>query len=315
MVYTGTTFRGSESGQVVTSTFTREKLELDEVVIEITHSGVCGTDLHGLNKDMVLGHEGVGIAVEVGSACMRVKCVSGNDIWCPNLRTFIAADFDQGSFGTIAIRKEQWLFVVPEGLKSEHAAPLMCGGATVFSPLIEYVKPIDRVGIVGVGGLGHLAIQFAAKMGCDVVVLSGTDAKREEAMKLGATEFYATKGVVDYSTLGIKKPLNHLFLTTSVAPEQLDAYYPILDEMAKIMPLTVAAGTIKAAYNPTIFRGMQIIGSKCCNRYVQGKMLEFAARNEVFPVIEVFEMSEAGANEAVKKLQEGNMRYRGVLIK
>ncbi|KAK1236461.1 hypothetical protein PQX77_000297 [Marasmius sp. AFHP31] len=332
MVYKGTTFRGSKSGQVVTSTFSRDTIDPDEVVVEITHSGLCGTDLHYLRQDMVLGHEGVGVAVEVGSACRRVKvgdrvgwgypnytcmecdhCTSGNDQWCQKAHMFGETNLDQGSFGTLAIRKEQWLFVIPDGLKSEHAGPLMCGGATVFTPLIDYVKPVDRVGIVGIGGLGHLAITFAAKMGCDVVVFSGTESKREEAMQLGATEFYATKGVEDYSTLGLKKPLNHLLLTTSVVPERLDVFYPILDQRAKIFPLTVDFGNLQTAYGPTIFRGMQIIGSKIAGRYAQTKMLEFAARNKVTPIIEVFPMTEEGANEAVQRLQAGKVRYRAVL--
>ncbi|KAF9268652.1 NADP-dependent alcohol dehydrogenase [Marasmius fiardii PR-910] len=332
MGYEGTTFRGSQSGQVVKSSFSRDKIYPDEVVIKVTHSGICGTDLHFLKKDMVLGHEGVGVAIEVGSACTRVKvgdrvgwgyphstcmscdhCIRGDEQWCPKAQLFGEADLDQGSFSNLAIRKEHWLFVVPDGLKSEQAAPLMCGGATVFEPLIEHVKPIDRVGIVGVGGLGHLAIAFAAKMGCDVVVFSGTEAKREEAMKLGASEFYATQGVSDYSTLGLRKPLNHLLITTSVAPEHLDIYYPLLDEKAKVFPLTVDFGNINAPYGPTIFRGIQIIGSKIANRYNHTKMLDFAARNKVFPIIEVFPMSQSGANEAIRKLQEGNVRYRAVL--
>ncbi|KAL0072639.1 hypothetical protein AAF712_000402 [Marasmius tenuissimus] len=224
------------------------------------------------------------------------------------------ADFDQGSFATLSVRKEQWVFVVPEGIKSEYAAPLMCGGATVFTPLIEHAKPVDRVGIVGIGGLGHLAIQFAAKMGCTVVVFSGTDSKRDEAMKLGAHEFYATKGVEDYSTLGLKKPLNHLLLTTSVAPDRLDVYYSILDQRAKIFPLTVADGTIATAYSPTLLRGINIIGSILASRHVHTKMLDFAARNKVFPIVEVFPMTEEGVNTAIKKLQDGKVRYRAVLV-
>ncbi|KAK1231790.1 hypothetical protein PQX77_005082 [Marasmius sp. AFHP31] len=330
----GTTFRGSESGRVVKSSFRREKLEPDEVVIEITHSGLCGTDIHYLEQDMVLGHEGVGIAVEVGAGCTRVKkgdrvgwgypqstcmqcdqCTSGHDQWCKEARMYGEADFDQGSFGTLAIRKEQWVFQIPDTMNSEHAAPLMCGGATVFTPLIEHVRPIDRVGVVGIGGLGHLAIQFAAKMGCDVVVFSGTDSKRDEAMKLGANEFYATKGVEDYSTLGLKKPLNHLLITSSVAPERLDTYYSILDQRAKIFPLTVTSGNITTAQQPTTLTGVQVVGSKIASRYMQSKILDFAARNEVFPILELFPLNEEGANEAIKKLQEGNVRYRAVLAK
>ncbi|KAI3618863.1 nadp-dependent alcohol dehydrogenase [Moniliophthora roreri] len=331
MVYQGTTFKGSVSGRVVKSSFTKDGLKPDEVVIKVTHSGLCGTDLHFLKEDMVLGHEGIGEVVEVGPACTKVKvgdrvgwgyphsscaqcdqCLSGNDQWCRYAKIFGEADLDQGSFSNLAIWKEQWLFVIPSGLKSEHAAPLMCGGATVFQPLIEHVKPIDRVGIVGIGGLGHLAIIFAAKMGCDVVVFSSTETKREEAMQLGASEFYATKGVTDYSDLGLKKLLNHLLITTSVSSE-LGLYRPLLDIQAKIFPLTVADGDLVAPYAPTIFYGFQIIGSKLASRYYHTKMLEFAARNKVYPIIELFAMNEEGANAAVKKLQEGTMRYRGVL--
>jgi D-arabinose 1-dehydrogenase-like Zn-dependent alcohol dehydrogenase len=96
-----------------------------------------------------------------------------------------------------------------------HAGPLMCGGATVFETLNRYgVLPTERVGIVGIGGLGHLAIQMAAKMGCEVVVFSGSDSKKEEALSLGATEFYATKGV-DKLQLKDGKRIHHLLVTTS----------------------------------------------------------------------------------------------------
>ena len=108
------------------------------------------------------------------------------------------------------------LFLLPEGLKSEFAGPLMCGGATVWGALSVYnVRPGDRVGVVGIGGLGHLAIQFAAKMGCEVVVFSSTESKREEAIQFGAKEFHATKGVTEFKNI---KKLNHLLITTSEQP-------------------------------------------------------------------------------------------------
>ncbi|KAK7045555.1 hypothetical protein VNI00_007387 [Paramarasmius palmivorus] len=331
MVYQGTTFKGSASGRVIKSSFTKDSLKPDEVVIKVTHSGLCGTDLHFLKKDMVLGHEGVGEVIEVGPECTKVKvgdrvgwgyphstcakcdqCLSGNDQWCKDAKMFGEADLDQGSFSNLAIWKEQWLFVIPDGLKSEHAAPLMCGGATVFQPILEHIKPIDRVGVVGIGGLGHLAILFASKMGCDVVVFSSTESKREEAMRLGASEFYATKGVTDYKALGMQKKLNHLLIATSVSSE-LGLYEPLLDVQAKIFPLTVAFGDLVMPYGPTLLKGFQTIGSKLASRYLHTKMLDFAARNKVVPIIELFPMSEEGANAAVKKLQDGSMRYRGVL--
>lgn len=118
-----------------------------------------------------------------------------------------------------AVWREAFLFNVPENLTDEEAAPLMCGGATVFAPLALYgVKPTDTVGVIGVGGLGHLSIQFAAKMGCDVVVFSGTDAKKEEAMRLGAKYFYATKGAKEIKS---EVKIDHLLVTTSALPGKL----------------------------------------------------------------------------------------------
>ena len=106
------------------------------------------------------------------------------------------SELDQGSIATAGIWREAFLFKIPDNMTDEVAAPLMCGGATVFTALTQYqIKPTDRVGIVGIGGLGHLAIQFAAKMGCEVTVFSGTDSKKEEAQRLGASSFYATKDV------------------------------------------------------------------------------------------------------------------------
>jgi D-arabinose 1-dehydrogenase-like Zn-dependent alcohol dehydrogenase len=127
------------------------------------------------------------------------------------------ADTDQGGFASHAIWKAGFLFHIPDAISSSDAAPLMCAGGTVFNAMhLHGMLPTDRVGVIGVGGLGHLAIQFAAKMGCEVVVFSGTENKREEAMNLGASEFYATKNV---QKLEIGAPLKHLFVTTSKQPE------------------------------------------------------------------------------------------------
>lgn len=105
------------------------------------------------------------------------------------------------------------LHILPDAIDSLHAGPLMCGGATVWTALTMYnVHSTDRVGIVGVGGLGHLAIQIASKMGCEVVVFSGSESKREEALAFGATEFHVTKGVTELK--GIKK-VKHLLITAS----------------------------------------------------------------------------------------------------
>ncbi|KAF7364758.1 hypothetical protein MVEN_00345700 [Mycena venus] len=134
------------------------------------------------------------------------------DQYCPNREYYGDANFHQGSFSLHAIWDASFLFKVPDGLAPQHAAPLMCGGATVFEVIESYnIRPTERVGVVVIGGLGHLAIQFLAKMGVVVVVFSSTEFKREEALGLGATEFYATKGT---TTFNMAK-LDHLLVTTN----------------------------------------------------------------------------------------------------
>jgi len=132
-------------------------------------------------------------------------------------------------------------------------------GVSVFTPLIEYVKPSDRVGIVGIGGLGHLAIQFAFRMGCDVVAFSNSSSKREEAFALGAREFYAVKHIEDYATLGLKKPLDALMIC---APENVDLgkYYPLLERRAHVISVTIGEGNIVVPTTPTAARNIKLVG-------------------------------------------------------
>lgn len=150
-------------------------------------------------------------------SCGRCEqCLTGKETFCSGRHMYGIHELDQGSFATHAIWSESFIFPIPSGMLPEHAAPLMCGGATVFNALYSHgVEATHRVGIVGVGGLGHLAIMFAAKMGCEVVVFSGTESKKEEAVGLGAKEFVAVKGK---KKLDIK-PVNHLLVTTSAQPD------------------------------------------------------------------------------------------------
>ena len=106
---------------------------------------------------------------------------------------------------------------IPDAISSEQAGPLMCGGVTVWGPLVhEGLVAGDRIGVVGIGGLGHLAIQFASKLGYEVVVFSSTESKKEEAFKFGATEFHTTAGVTKFEGI---KPVDHLLITTSMVPD------------------------------------------------------------------------------------------------
>jgi D-arabinose 1-dehydrogenase-like Zn-dependent alcohol dehydrogenase len=141
---------------------------------------------------------------------------TGRQNQCINSTYFGSVNRDQGCFGTAVAWDVSALFKVPDEIASENAGPLMCGGATVWSPLYEEgVRPGDRVGIIGIGGLGHLAIQFASKMGMQVVVFSSTESKKQEALDFGASEFYVTNGVD--KLLGVAE-VNVLLITASVSP-------------------------------------------------------------------------------------------------
>jgi D-arabinose 1-dehydrogenase-like Zn-dependent alcohol dehydrogenase len=203
-----TIYRGSEEG-INKETVQLPQLGPREILIKITHSGFCGTDIAYQPFGIALGHEGVGIVQAVGrdvtlfqvgdraaggfhrNSCGHCSyCLSGEDIWCYDRSVFGEKDFNNGTFGEYYIGVETYLHKLPESMSSEDAAPLQCAGATVYTALVSSVKPGQRVGIVGIGGLGHLAIQFANKLGTEVVVFSTSRNKEEEARKLGASEFY-----------------------------------------------------------------------------------------------------------------------------
>ena len=327
-----TVYKGSEKGEVVESKTSKPELQPTEVLVKVTHSGLCGTDVHYKGIDMGLGHEGVGTVEEVGSAVKLFKkgdragwgynhdscgackqCLTGNDIYCPDRKLYGAADLDQGSMASHAVWKESFLFKIPDAMTSEDAAPLQCGGITVYSALMENpIKPGDRVGVIGVGGLGHLAIQFASKMGCEVVVFSGTNTKEIEAKKLGAKEFYPTKGAKELKLEG-GKGIDRLLVTASV---QVDwsLYLPIMNPRGIIYPLSVSDDDFKIPYMPLLAGGIRIQGSVVGSKQLHHDMLEFAAAQDIRPVNQTFPLTKEGIDEAFKTLEDGKMRYRGVLV-
>ncbi|KAJ7105432.1 putative NADP-dependent alcohol dehydrogenase C 2 [Mycena crocata] len=321
-------FRGSKEG-IVQATTRYERPAGNQVLVKITHSGICGTDEHFKHTDMVLGHEGVGRVEELGERVIGLKvgdvvgwgythktcgtceqCLLGQDQYCPNRERFGRANLHQGSFGSHAIWDASFLFKVPDGLAAEDAAPLMCGGATVYNVIESYnIRPTDRVGVVGIGGLGHLAIQFLAKMGTSVIVFSSTDSKREEAIRLGATEFYATKGVKKFN-IGL---LDHLLVTTSFQPEW-KPFFGVMKPTGTIYPLTVESGNITLPFIPIVTQGLTIQGSSVASRSVHRKMLDFATRHKIKPIIERFPLTKSGVEEGMARLREGKVRYRAVLV-
>ncbi|KAJ7440196.1 putative NADP-dependent alcohol dehydrogenase C 2 [Mycena latifolia] len=271
---------------------------------------------------MVLGHEGVGTVQQIGESVRGFtvgdivgwgythktcgtceQCLLGRDQYCPDRELYGVHNLHQGSFGSHAIWDASFLFKIPEGLAPEYAAPLMCGGATIFEVIESYnIRSTHRVGVVGIGGLGHLAIQFLAKRG-------NTESKREEALRLGATEFYATQGVEKFE---MGKP-DHLLVTTSLMPDW-NPYLSAMKPRSTIYPLTVSFSPLVIPSLPVLVAGITIQSSAVAARSAHKKMLEFAARHHIEPVIERFPMTLGGVKEGMARLREGKMRYRAVLV-
>jgi D-arabinose 1-dehydrogenase-like Zn-dependent alcohol dehydrogenase len=206
-----------------------------DILIKLTHTGLCYTDreFFRVGAPLSLGHEGAGVAVAVGSDVKSIKpgdrvgggfhknscghckyCLNGNDILCYERTIFGEGDYDNGTFSPYYVGKETFVHKIPDGLASEHAAPLQCAGATTYNALADTVKSGYRVGVIGIGGLGHLAIQFAANMGAEVVVFSTSKDKEAEARGFGASEFVLLSEVE-----AISKPLDVLVVTSSKYPD------------------------------------------------------------------------------------------------
>ncbi|KAM0462233.1 hypothetical protein ACHAO4_001434 [Trichoderma viride] len=279
---------------------------------------------------MALGHEGSGVVKQIGSGVTRFKvgdrvgwgyqhnscghckqCLTGRETFCAEREMFGLANFDQGSFASAAVWKEDFIYKIPDNISSSHAGPLMCGGSTVFNALkLNGVRSTDRVGVIGVGGLGHLAIQFASQMGCEVVVFSSTEQKKAEALAFGASEFYPTKGV---EKLDIRAPIDHLLVTSNAQPDW-GLYLPIMAPEGTIYPITVSFEKLAVPAMDLIMGGLRIQGGMIAPRQIHREMLEFASRHNIVPVVEEFPLTVAGATEALQRLLDGKMRYRGVLV-
>ncbi|TVY82724.1 NADP-dependent alcohol dehydrogenase C [Lachnellula suecica] len=251
-----------------------------EILLKRTYANLCGADVHYLASGADLGHEGVGIVENIGSAVTQFKI--GDRAGAGYIRHRSAYGekyFNTGTFGDYYAGHETYVHKIPDNLPSEFAAPLQCAGATTYSAIIKSAKPSDRVGILGIGGLGHLAIQYSAKLGYETVVFSSSADKEAEAKFFGATEFYLLS-----------------------EPE------------TTIVPLSAPNTNIELPSWPVFFDGYKLQSSLVASRQTHDDMLVFSAHHQITPTIEKFEFSEEGFAEAVAKLKSGKLRYRGVLV-
>jgi D-arabinose 1-dehydrogenase-like Zn-dependent alcohol dehydrogenase len=266
-------------------------------------------------------------------SCGKCKyCLTGRDIWCYSRDIYGEAGFNTGTFGDYYIGPETYVYHIPEEISSAEAAPLQCAGATVYSGLISVVKPGDRVGIIGIGGLGHLAIQFASKLGAEVVVFSTTEKKEAEARAFGADEFYLLS-----EPEKVKEPIDVLVLTGSKVPDftkyvlTLQNLYrckklfvltfhrfmvkEIFARTGTVIPLTAeVSGILTLPSLKMFFEGYNIKSSLVASRGDHEAMLKFAAKNGIKPAVEEFKLDVDGWDTALGKLHAGSVRYRAVLV-
>jgi uncharacterized zinc-type alcohol dehydrogenase-like protein len=306
----------------------------EEVEIAVTYCGICHSDLSILNNEWgisiypcVPGHEIVGTIVALGdqtkglkigqtvgvgwnaSCCLHCQqCLSGNQRLCARIQPTIVGHF--GGFASRVRAQWPWVFPLPEGLDARAAGPLMCGGITVFNPFVTYdIKPTDRVGVVGIGGLGHLAIKFAKAWGCEVTAFTHSESKYEEAKQLGADEVISS--VNKEAIKALNQRFDLLIVTVNVSldwPAFIATVAPkgrmhFVGSVKDEVPISVRRDLISAQRS--------ISGSPTGSPVMTAIMLEFAHRHRILPQIEEFPMHQV--NEALSYVAAGKPRYRVVL--
>ncbi|EOQ99948.1 hypothetical protein E3P77_02983 [Wallemia ichthyophaga] len=330
-----TAFRGQHDGTVKQSVGRVDNLGNKDVLMKLTHAGLCFTDVHYIEAGIALGHEPVAKVVQVGSDVRHIavgdtvgygynhgacddcdECRLGNDTLCNERRMYGEVDTDFGGFGEYAKLHERFVHKIPEGMAPEHAAPLQCAGATVFAPFLKHdIKPIHRVGVIGIGGLGHLALQVANKWGCSVGAFTTSENKVAEAKSFGAHDVIVTKRADGKSFVPENDADKFDFIICSVSSQvPWDDYFDCLRPRGQIIPLGVDFGKFETnKYISLLARENKVGGNIVSNRYQHQKMLEFCARHDIKPAVEVLDLNEKNLNTAFDRLKKNDVRYRFVL--
>jgi uncharacterized zinc-type alcohol dehydrogenase-like protein len=309
------------------------ELNAEEVEIRVEYCGICHSDLAMINNEwgfshypVVPGHEIVGIVAAVGEQVTKVKigqrvglgwfshscrncewCTSGELNLCQTAEQTIVNRF--GGFADKVRAHEEWLAIIPDRLDPAKIGPLFCGGITVFNPIVQFnIKPTDRVGVIGIGGLGHLALKFLKAWGCDVTAFSTNPSKEAEILSLGANHFVNSKDAE-----ALKKVCNSFDFLLCTVGADLDwaIYLEALRPKGRLHFVGVPPNPIQTYAFPIILGQKSISGSPLGSPATIAQMLEFAARHGIEPVTETFDFAQV--NEAIAHLEAGKARYRVVL--
>ncbi len=308
-------------------------LEDDEVEVNVEFCGLCHSDVSISNNDwgltqypVIPGHEVIGKVSSVGKnvknlkvgdyvgigwhvgSCMHCElCLSGDQNLCSQIKPTIIGN--HGGFAEKVRTHWMWAIPIPRNLEITSAAPLLCAGATVFAPFINFdIKPTDHVGIVGIGGLGHLALQFASAWGCEVTAFSSTPDKTSEALDFGAHKVVNSRDTHEIEQMADK--LDFLLVTVNNSLNW-SAYVKTLKKNGKMAFVGLVLDPMETSVVDLVVGQKLVAGSANAGPAVISKMLEFAARHSIAPLVEHFPMSKV--NEAIQHLMHGKARYRIVL--
>ena len=309
------------------------ELKAEEVEIEVEYCGICHSDLSMLDNDwgmaqypLVPGHEAVGKITAMGSAvnkfkigqrvglgwysnsCMHCEwCLSGDQNLCLTAEGTIVGR--HGAFADKVRGHQNWVIPLPDGIDPSSASPLFCGGITVFNPIVQLdIKPTDKVGVIGIGGLGHMALGFLHAWGCDVTAFSSSPEKEAEARKMGADHFINSR-----DPQAIEAAANSFDFILSTVNVDLDwnSYVAALRPKGKLHFVGVVPNPLTAQIFPLIMGQKSITASPLGSPTTVASMLDFAARHDVKPITETYAFDQL--NEAIDRLRDGKARYRLVL--
>ncbi|MGH3869959.1 MAG: NAD(P)-dependent alcohol dehydrogenase [Pseudonocardiaceae bacterium] len=305
-----------------------------DVEIQVTHCGICHSDIAMIDDDwassqypLVPGHEVIGIITAVGAnvsgirqvgqrvgvgwqagSCGRCEwCARGKENLCAAGRPTIIGR--HGGWASAVYCQAEFAVPLPDQLPSDNAGPLMCAGATVFTPMVEYcVMPWMRTAVVGIGGLGHLAVQFLAKFGCEVTAISSSHSKDADARTLGAARFLATTGTDE-----LKKAAGtfDFILSTVSADIPWGDYLAALRPQGRLVIVGVPQSDIRFPVGPLLAE-RSVSGGAVGSPSDIARMLKFAARAGVVARVEQFPIADV--NRAVDHVRSGRARFRAVLV-
>ncbi|SDY62674.1 NAD(P)-dependent alcohol dehydrogenase [Herbiconiux ginsengi] len=331
----------SATEPLIRTTIQRRDLGPKDVLIEIAYAGICHSDIHTVRGDwgpqqypLTVGHEIVGFVTEVGSevaghevgdrvgvGCMVnscrecVNCLAGQEQYClkGNTGTYGSVDRDgtitQGGYSTHVVVDEDFVLRVPENIPFEAAAPLLCAGITTYSPLAHWnAGPGKKVAVVGLGGLGHMAVKIAHAMGAEVTVLSQTLSKKDDGLRLGADHYFATSDPATFEQLANNFDL---IINTVSAVIDLDAYLSLLALDGTLVNVGAPPEALPIHVFTLFGNRRSFAGSGIGSIGETQEMLDFCAEHGIAPETELIGADDI--NAAYERVLASDVRYRFVI--